>query len=119
MEIDDTTGLPALPEGYWWGVRKIEAQNDWQIDFIAVGILHKVELRTYWRNKPTGKFKNDWLVYKNAYWDKFQQSEDPRKFISNMADKLYDEAEKLWRAEAQADTIESLLGDYPPNSLKD
>lgn len=115
IEIDPTTGLPTLPEGYFW--RVIEEE------YAHVGI----EIRR--RRRFGSTVVIDMYVWHN--WDGAHPDSDEPILVSNVSDKEFTPeailrtAEyllKKWRArDARAlryQANKALLGDYPPKKLE-
>lgn len=116
--IDRDTGLPALPEGYWWEVAE-DKSDSWGVDYLVVGIMHDVEILSYWRRKPTGKFTPTYYQKQVIEWSKFSQSSDPKTLIRELATEVYKKASYRWLAESRKEFLEGLMGTYPPKSLNE
>lgn len=116
MDINYTTGLPELPEGYWWRVKRedIEHYGSW----VSVNIMRRVPKRSFWTDKPhPTKTTTVVFVYSYERWEKFASATAPKVRIFEIAAHVLRKAEDRWRTENQADEVTDLLGDYPPKRL--
>ena len=92
MNIDETTGLPALPEGYFWRVRQGSLYMD------------HLELRKrIWFGS--------WKVHERVlpYYDKDRKRLDPKETILRYARSIMGEFHNPW---------DNFYGDYPPKKLE-
>lgn len=92
MNIDSATGLPELPEGYFWRVRTGSLSRDY-LD------LRK---KTWYGSKVI-----DNRVLR--YYDGEGNVIEPRVEILNRAKRIYGEFENPW---------DEYYGDYPPKKLE-
>lgn len=109
-ELDIETGLPKLPEGYFW---RIEKYNPAITPRVAIAIMRESTRRKW--------FKTVEWAYEFSSVDIFaqelEQSADPEGWVLELAKKVYDRAVPKWRAESQVQRVEFLYGDYPPKKL--
>lgn len=139
--IDPNTGMPKLPEGDWWEVRK-QSKKDYTFGFTYsyfTGYFEVVWFRIDHDNTKTEYYRDHWWSLKktahtvsdpkpvekftfSVYSDKsFDEDGDPQKAteltpetVRAAAERCYECATDLDEARQKTDT---LLGKYPPNSL--
>lgn len=130
-ELDATTGMPGLPEGYFWRVSEL---NYWhgQDGCYQVNIMETVTNRTItglkgpWfhrrtvtvklpdkhnpvASKPIGRFKPGEITYNGTY---------PKTINDAMVASAARQCLIEWNRERdRLTTIERICGDYPPKQL--
>lgn len=91
--IDDKTGLPELPEGYFWRVKE------------SVSIFVDVEIRKKW-----------WVGSRQVAWTSMYRSQLSKQKILECARYVLSK----WRRDVtETNDSRALLGDYPPKSLNE
>lgn len=122
--IDTATGLPALPDGYFWRVRHHRTAVMGTLDYftrtdtsrLQVQLIHKYTL-----NQPRSIKKRNWIgrkVWVTEYYEDVAENslftEDTlgtnKIAVQNAANRIM----KLWEKAKERD---ALIGDYPPLSL--
>ena len=113
MKIDENTGLPELPEGYFWRVR----------DGINTGeeICPGVEVAVMKNTTKLRRFKRVPAVQEVTYSYVFRSKMTPGKVdkcIQWLAEELYRQIRnRLPVHDALNEEIASYAGDYPPKKL--
>lgn len=111
MIIDDETGLPELPEGYFWRIAK---WNPAITERVSIAIMEIGTKRHWFKTVPW-----NWEFYSiSCYAVELEQSEDPESFVREIAADVYRVASKKWLGQKQRDRIERIYGDYPPKKLE-
>ena len=124
--LDDTTGLPVVPEGYFWRVRwKYEANLGWFN--LSVSLRETLPSRWYKKNrsrkvnKSTERIRHIYPRYSSL--EEMFNVDDLRPNVVAMADYVLRLEEKAIKFAAMRKTLytelEKLEGDYPPKTLKD
>lgn len=94
MKIDEATGLPELPKGYFWRVHETHNESN----YFRVSLMRK----KIW---PLGRgVVEEWTA------DSITEMSEPR--VLDMANWVYREWRKL-----RTSGNETLFGDYPPKKL--
>lgn len=107
FEVDPTTGLHALPPGYFWRVKKTSWRNNYG-DFITGYGLQLMKERKILR------FLSPPYVVHFTPLDEYRLAEDDDVYLRNMSSYVY----RDWqRDEKEKVTLQGRLGDYPPNSV--
>ena len=110
------TGLPELPEGYWWRVSRDSGNY---LDHISVEIVYTAPKERWWTDKPhPTKTTQKTLAKQLDYWHDFSISESPEDHIRALAECALARAEKIWLKNSRKTELDDLLGDYPPKSLR-
>ncbi len=92
MTIDENTGLPSLPEGYFWHVRK-DLEGDYH-----------VTIRRGWHYLLSYKVEGLWIVREPL----------TRNNVSYKAQRVYDK----WQTRVANKSVDKeLTGSYPPKTL--
>ena len=128
--IDSTTGLPKLPEGDWWEVRK-QMKTDYSIGAMSY--------YTYW----SGHYEVVWFtkelktVYRRKHWWSLWESQieelqtvekekfsvytkiqgEPVKATKLTTKEIREAANHAYDAVTAREKTENLLGKYPPKKL--
>jgi hypothetical protein len=92
MTIDENTGLPALPEGYFWNVRK-DLEGDYH-----------VTIRRGWHYLLSYKVQGSFIIRRPL----------TKESLSEKAKYVYGKWQDRVRVRESDD---SLTGSYPPKSL--
>jgi hypothetical protein len=133
VRLDTRTGLPELPEGYWWEVAKSKSDSWREEIFFTVGIRtrgvvreHTVASTTFWgaffnrRVTVPAKEVDMWVVSLSVTDEncvevdvKFLTPENILATAYRVVKRFHDDRETA-RLKLQS---ESLLGAYPPKTL--
>lgn len=95
MTIDPNTGMPEVPEGYFWRVKKSLLTGDTFTD---------VELRVKW-------FFMSYVVASHPIYNSHVSAQSILEAAEYIM--LY----SAWSERRRGETKEHLYGDYPPNKL--
>lgn len=104
MKIDPTTGLPELPEGYFWKVSRTENPYGLSEEPVFVELMR------------TSTFDGVLVLYRRV--TRFTPFEEYVDFRDLKPRHIRSTAKSVYRAWKRLQRSEELLGDYPPNSLQ-
>lgn len=116
-DIDVETGLPKLPDGYFWRIAPWYSALDSSAPYVIQVELRNRSRRRNWRLKmidcdyEVGRLNIRWSTMVNGF------ESDRRELIREVAEKVYSQVRYRLNQEAEVADIESLYGDYPPKKL--
>lgn len=99
--IDKTTGLPELPEGYYWNIDKVVVEG-----WVFSSTSYYINIRR--KTKVLGLFTITKEVFSRSI---YVENLTPQGIRSRAKDVLEAWNEKM--------ALDNILGDYPPNTLND
>lgn len=117
MRIDNETGLPELPEGYFWQVVPWYRYDSETPRYLEVHLKHRTT-RKNWRGK---KIEYEYsLGNLNLRWPELVDAtpKERRHNIRVVAQKVYQGLSWKLANERERVDLESLYGDYPPKKLE-
>lgn len=122
MELDSATGLPKLPEGYFWRTQQICEGSTWrEYEILIVGPKKQERKVGWWLWKKTVQVEALTAHHSEPIGEQLGEN-GPYKYHQNLtpvrvrvaANRAYDK----WTAKREADEqTAALLGDYPPLSV--
>lgn len=122
MTIDQNTGLPQLPEGYFWRVDHPNSYGDWS----PFQLEDKTTLQVRLMMELPDKAQEDgrhWLIKRIFPLDNTATPQDPLslykrkcKGMSNQA--IVNAAYQILKQQSHDKRVASKLGDYPPKKLE-
>lgn len=118
MKIDETTGFPELPEGYFWRVEPWYSHLHGDDPYVVEVSLRKKSTRRNWRFKT---IDYDYEVGRlNIRWERLveQDARERRAYIRRVAEEVYEGVHWKLINDYERPDIESLYGDYPPKKLE-
>lgn len=119
-DIDVATGLPQLPEGYWWQVGRVADEEGMYHVTVSIVTKHKY---VSWRPKRL------WIFELGSKRYEYEQISTVRVgIVRDATRKLMDQlqvtpsdilltAQEVLSTWEKSLEVEKLLGDYPPNKL--
>lgn len=131
-DIDETTGLPTLPEGHFWEVQKSGDKVSLDINVRYYELVQKKK-KFLWFYIHYGEKTERVPRITTIIWDHIQTKRDgvtafdPSQKINRMADIrpgeltaeiLFEAAVNLKKEWELRDAASSLFGQYPPNKLE-
>lgn len=124
--LDDTTGLPVVPEGYFWRVKYDKGHSDEPWDHLVVELRQTIAPKWYKKNRSRkvghtyNRIHNIYLRYTH---DGMFNSDELPQLVLNMSQEVLRKHAEPIEFEANLVKLEkmgkSLTGDYPPKTLKD
>lgn len=137
MNIDPKTGLPEVPEGYFWRVTK--SGFEWSEyrephPLLTVDLRKRDPKRWYHRSEPSHSvqsvnlsiytdkmYTRDGFYYPEPKW-RDHSDEDYQNIIRNAAVKLYERnqvsLEQAAIRERTRAAVAKIVGDYPPKKIE-
>lgn len=116
MKIDETTGLPELPEGYFWRVYgQVDDGDYWYQGQLCITLQEQYMRKRLWRKdvEDTRTIRKAFLSKKTYEEVKRQGSTDDSIVRGLARGIMLDEKDKLeWET-----FTKKYVGDYPPNKL--
>lgn len=109
MESNSDTGLPILPEGMAWKV----AKDTFDHGKVVISLVVRMIVPVY--NGDEIYIRNEtWLDFGGEYSDYFRVMEPSSAALRSAAEDIY---MQIVAEKERAESIDSLVGLYPPNSL--
>lgn len=126
ITLDDTTGLPVVPEGYFWRVEYDKGHSGETWDHLVVQLRQTIAPKWYKKNRSRkvghtyNRIHNIYLRYTH---DGMFNSDELPQLVLNMSQEVLRKHAEPIEFEANLVKLEkmgkSLTGDYPPKTLKD
>lgn len=115
MQIDESTGLPELPEGYFWRVEdtyKISGLGTWPAIHVML-LKNTTELRWFKRVPATLVIDN-----KFRHRDDVAQNGGIKRAISDLAKHIYgNNKDRMGILNPLEAEMKKYVGDYPPKNI--
>lgn len=103
-ELDENTGLPALPDGYFWRVRYEGVYGD----YVKMSVMRKPKYRFLW----------SWAVEDARLYASIFTDDNAEELLIKLAGRVHARFIETLRPSSYQ-TVKKYLGDYPPKSLNE
>lgn len=115
IEINDETGLPVLPDGQVWRVRRID--NPYTHDYAVEVIEHRERFKFLGPKVlySRGFYAGEAIDYAEAKNITFEAS--IKAHIKHAAERIIELHQEALHIRQVHDKLQSFLGEYPPKSL--
>lgn len=109
LETDNGTGLPVLPEGLAWKVAKDPFDNSKVVISLVVRMTNPI-----YKGDELVSSTVTWLDFGGDYSDHFRVMEPTSDALRSAAEDIY---MQIVSEREKYESVETLVGLYPPNSL--